>query len=598
MIHIVWNEAEGERDNREGRNHTAGYLFEMLGYLGHRCQKWTHREWIDRRPEGLTIVIGACDLEEWPDVCDTYVRNGNALLAIGGVYGLEEVLGVTSIWELREGWVQWENEAECPASGLRSSFHFFGSQAVTTADNGIATWGRLTGGAGVFATPPEDAGYPAITERRIGQGLAVLIGIDLMHTFFMIQQGIAVNRDGLPADDGSAAINDGILKSDDGCVLDWKHDRDVIEPGGVPFFLHPIVDEWRLVLQRVIHRLVQTAGVPLAQVWFWPEGIEGIGHISHDTDGNDPEHAVVTLQKLSEAEVQSTWCIIMPGYDAETNRRIAAEGHEIALHFNALGTEIPQSEWSEEHFWVQLEGLQSQFPGRSILTNKNHYLRWEGDVQFYRWCERAGIMLDQSKGGTKQGNKGFITGTCHPYVPLESAQEGNRPLGVLSLPTLSWDPPTLSRCTFEEACALTDRARDVYGVAHFLFHPGLAGNRKNGVGEALVELVRYGRKKGLAWWTGEEIGQWFRLRKQVQAELKVATSGDFVLNVTTESAIQGLTLLLTAETGVTLAAECQDGLASITSFRLLERFGRTYWELIADVVAGTTLFYIQSLEVI
>ncbi|TMV49146.1 hypothetical protein FE783_15905 [Paenibacillus mesophilus] len=596
MIHIVWNEAEGARVNREGRNEVSGYLSEMLSYLGYRCQMWTHRDWIDRQPQGFTVVAGASDLAEWPAVCDAYVKEGNVLLAIGGVYGLEEVLGVTSAGVVQEGWVQWEKDAECPAAGLRSSFHFFGAHAVTAADSGIETWGRLTGSLGVPADLPEDAAHPAITERRIGHGRAVMIGIHLMNTFFMIQQGIAVVRDGLPADDGTAAINDGIWKSDDGCVLDWKRDRDAVEPGGVPFFLHPIVDEWRFVLQRVIHSLIQSTGSPLAQVWFWPRGIEGIGHISHDTDGNNPEHCAVTLQKLSEAEVRSSWCIILPGYDAETNRRIDAEGHEIALHYNALGTEIPHSEWSEEHFRMQLDDLQVQFPDRPIVTNKNHYLRWEGDVQFYRWCERAGISLEQSKGGTKQGNKGFLAGTCHPYVPVETESERNRPFNLLSLPTLAWDPPVPARCTLEEACAITNRARDVYGVAHFLFHPGMVGKRKNGVGESLVELVRYGREKGLEWWTGEEIERWFRLRKQVQMELKRARDGDFVLNVSTEYAVQGLTLLLAAETGVHLAAECQDGSTSIASFRPVERFGRSYWELIADVAAGAIFICVRILQ--
>lgn len=51
----------------------------------------------------------------------------------------------------------------------------------------------------------------------------------------------------------------------------------------------------------------------------------------------------------------------------------------------------------------------------------------------------------------KQRNKGFLAGTYHPYVPVENTSEGNRPFEVLSLPTLSWDPPIPSRCKFEDA---------------------------------------------------------------------------------------------------------------------------------------------------
>ncbi len=40
------------------------------------------------------------------------------------------------------------------------------------------------------------------------------------------------------------------------------------------------------------------------------------------------------------------------------------------------------------------------FADRSIVSNKNHYLRWKGDAAYYRWCERAGE-------GRDKGTKGF-----------------------------------------------------------------------------------------------------------------------------------------------------------------------------------------------
>ena len=587
MLTIVWNAAEFERVRDEGRDCYTSYLLTMLGDLGLPCRVLNHEEWLQSQPDGITLVAGEADDPRWAAACRSYCERGNALLAIGGVYGLEDVLGVACTGRLREGWVDWPGGGL--ADGLRSSFHFFEAVCVKPRDAAVKVDGslvRLNGAPGA---------EPAVSMCDLGRGAAALLAIDVMKTFCLIQQGVPVVRDGRPAPDGTAAIDDDLLKTDDAVVLDWTRDRAAAEDGGAPFFLHPVVDEWRIVLMRLLYRLHEKVGASLAQSWFWPDGLTAIGHISHDTDGNSPEHARALLARLQEADIRSTWCVIMPGYDPGLNEAIAAGGHEVALHYNALETEIPESRWSERDFCHQLSMLQTQFPGRAIRTNKNHYLRWEGDTAFYRWCERAGVKVEQSRGGTKQGNKGFLAGTCHPFVPVETAGERNRPLDLLSLPVLAWDPPMPLRCTKGEAFALLDRAADVNGVAHFLFHPAMLLREDDEVGAFLVDLAHYGVSRGLAWWTAEQIWQWRSDRARVIVREERDAGGVPVWVIESDADLDGFTLLIGGqEQGEWQArtralGESASGLTDrISRSRAVERFGCAYTELIVNVRKGRT----------
>lgn len=580
MLTVVWDHSETERAWEEGRDCFTPYLVTLLNDLGLSCRRMNPGEWLEQQPNGVTIVAGGSTDPRWSSVFMSWCQRGNALLAVGGTHGLEDVLGVDAVGNVKEGWVDWGKDGL--SEGLSSAFHFFDAVQANPVQTEVESFGSIVQRNGTSASAP------AAVIRSIGRGVAALFAVNLSSTFCLIQQGVPVVRDLAPAPDGTAATDDGMLKTDDAVVLDWKRDRDSAGEGGVPFFLHPVLDEWRIVWMRLLYRLHEQIDVALAQVWFWPDGLPAVGHISHDTDGNSPAHARVLLARLEEADIRSSWCVIMPGYDAEINEAIAAAGHEIALHFNAMGTDIPESRWREADFRVQWAMLQEQFPGRAILTNKNHYLRWEGDAAFYRWCERAGVKVEQSRGGTKQGNKGFLAGTCHPHTPVGTALERNRPMDVLSLPTLAWDPPMPLRCTEQEAIALLDRAANVHGVAHFLFHPAMLIQNDDNVGDALVKLVRYGQSRGLAWWTAEQIWRWKSARKQIAIHPGQSTDGRPQWTIDSNQSVFGFTLLVTEE-GRWEARNDTNILEAAIEPKAVDRFGCSYYEIVLDIQKGRTV---------
>ena len=67
-----------------------------------------------------------------------------------------------------------------------------------------------------------------------------------------------------------------------------------------------------------------------------PDDLPAPGHVSHDTDGNDPDLGWAMLEATREAGIPTTWCTIEPGYDTEFYKAVLDYGSEIALHYDAL----------------------------------------------------------------------------------------------------------------------------------------------------------------------------------------------------------------------------------------------------------------------
>jgi len=238
-----------------------------------------------------------------------------------------------------------------------------------------------------------------------------------------------------------------------------------------------------------------------------------VGHISHDTDGNDPRKAVAMLDVMNRAKIKSTWCTLFPGgYPTQFYGDLKRQGFEIALHYDAM-TGGEHTSWSRENFLLQHRWLLREAGLRHITSNKNHYTRWEGRLDFFRWCEEVGIQLDQTRGPSKKGTIGFPLGGSQPYFPLDDEAASPRLLKVLEVNMLTQDLTVV--CPGAYGTELVDSAARHHGVAHFLFHP--AHILKPKVADTICGLVDYGRAQGLEWWSCQQIYHWEMLRRSVAA---------------------------------------------------------------------------------
>lgn len=457
-----------------------------------------------RRGKAVVVLAGNLPLAAAErDALAEWVKRGGAVVGIGGTSGLDELFGVTAASPLADGWMKVTAADHPVTAGLRSSLHVFGGYAVKSG----------TGNALAALDGNRLAAGRAIQENRFGQGQAILLAPDLIFSIVHIQQGFSVLQDGKPSADESAPVNDGVLKAEDGMVLDWQRDRVSPQPDGFPVFLEPVADELREIILRSIFHAAGQAGVALAMLWYWPRALKAVGHISHDTDGNIPPKAVALLEVMNRCKLKSTWCTIYPGgYPREFYSDLKDQGFEIALHYDAM-TGKPESSWSKDNFMLQHRWLMNEAGLKHLTTNKNHYTRWEGRLQLFRWCEEAGIESDQTRGPSKKGTVGFPLGGSQPYYPLDDEAERPRLFNVLEVDLLTQDLVVF--CPPEYGHPLLDSALRHHGVAHFLFHPNHI--LKTGVAEALADLVDYGRAQGLEWWTNRQIVEWETLRRGVEA---------------------------------------------------------------------------------
>jgi len=506
---------------------TSRYAEEVLSHAGLFPAPIAREELACATEEyGIILLAGNLRLNDTErDALANFVDRGGALIAVGATSGLEDLLGVESQEGLGEGYIQIRRKKHPITMGLESSLHTFGGAGI------IAT-------EGIPLARMRDALYrptqnDAIVERRVGKGLLLFIAPDLFASIVRIQQGIYVDQDGVPAPDGSAPINDGILKCEDGMTLNFELDRTLVD-GKNRIFYHPIADELRELIIKSVLYAARRRRIPLPVLWYYPRNLPALGHISHDTDGNKPDLAWSLLKVVRDININTTWCIIEPGYSTEIYKAIKDDGHEIALHYDALDGR-PRTSWGEGQLRGQHEWL-TRVANAQVISNKNHYTRWEGRLDFFRWCVAVGLQCDQSKGPSKRGTIGYLFGGSHPWFPIDS---DGRFIDCLELNLQTQD--LVNFCPDYFGRYWVEQAARHHGVAHLLFHP--AHIEEPGVADALRMVVDYGRELGLEWWTCAQINEWERARRRVHLQSFQQQRGKLTYRLIAENPLRDATML-------------------------------------------------------
>jgi len=536
------------------------------------------------------VVVSRAPSLEAVDALSDWVRAGGQLLVVGDPGPLAGMAGV-SVGESRtDGHVVWAADAEWlpePTGGV----HAWGG--VTLRLEGaapVAHWTDVRGGVGDVAA----------TVQRVGAGQIVVIGVDAWQSIVRIQQGFPIYGNGRPAADGTAPFDDDILRCEDGLALSFERDRGMA-PGVAPFaepfeydhpptaaapvFDRPHADIWREVIIGAVSWLAEQAEVVLPWLFYWPAGVEAVAHMSHDSDGNADPMAAAALDAFADADVRVTWCVLHPGgYGPGTYRAIAAAGHETAFHYNAMG-DTDLDVWGEQQFKEQLDWLRDTTGVDRVVTNKNHYTRWEGWADFYGWCERAGIQIDQSRGPSKQGVIGFPFGSCHLGFPMAGPDEGGRLFDVLMMPLHAQDLWWTG--VVENREVILSGALEHNGVAHFLFH-GRNMLRHPEIADAIRSTAELARGRGIPWWTSEQLNAWERTRRSVRIEASWPDPDVLRLDVTSEAAIDPAAIVLP---GLDVR---RTWIADEGTVRIATRNGRAVVELACTMPAGATTLTVRA----
>lgn len=559
----------------------AAYADEVLAHAGMQPLPCTSARQL---PDRSVCVLTGDVSEDEAQALAQWVQDGGVLLLTQGPGNNLSGLAGAQAGEVLE------------SARVRISDHPLWTHQPTVTLRGLqVTTLTPDGDTEVLATTPD--GAAALVMRTVGQGIVVTYGVDLWYTIARIQQGFPVREDGEPASDGTAPINDEILKCEDGSALSLEEDRN-LPPGvdgipedfvhgyppqaAVPMFTEPHADWWRSIFLQIMWHGAENSGVILPWLGYWPEGMVAMAHMSHDADQNKTEDGQAALDAFAEAGVHVTWHQVFPGgYDPEIFQAITDAGHEQSLHYNAMG-DADLASWGWPQMRAQYAWAQVVSGREDIVSNKNHYTRWEGWTEFYTWCERLGIQIDSSRGPSKQGNAGFTFGTAHLSFPLAEPEAGKTFHNVLNLPLHTQDLAWAQHISVRDV--ILDGAIAHHGVAHFLFH-GPHLNMRPATRAACVEVGQLARDRGLQWWTAEQLNTWERARRGVRLALDTTEDG-WTLHVESEAAIDNASILLPLAAG-----RCRETGKQLNG---VQRHGRDFLELGVDIPNGTSTWHIES----
>lgn len=495
-----------------GKNVFGLYAGEVLAHAG-----MTYSELYDVAEAGTCdcdILIAAACPEDDRAVQHliAFMERGGIVISCAGLNRLGAKLGYAKAEEVAVGYAELERTGVegTPLRFLRAvpwkAVETQADRTVPAAESGTIRRERPDG-------PAEGA---ALQMFEIGRGRLYRWSVDIWNTIVRLQQGKdPVLEDGVPAPDGTGALNDNILKADDQAAVDWELDRKTTE-SGMPYFAYPYADLWREAFLGAMLEAVVNAGKTLPFIGYYPEGTSHVLMVSHDSDQNKDKFAEATLELLAEVGLQTTWCMLEPGYGKSIYEKVKAAGHELAFHFNGLESQM--GIWSEAEFARQLQWLKDAAALETVTSNKNHYTRFEGWGELFEWCERNGIAADQTRGPSKKGNVGMLFGTCHPYFPIAWANDGNRMYDVLEMSFLTQDLELANLSDNTVIRPFLEQVKRVGGVAHFLYHQ-VHIFRWEAVRNSIRLLVSEARQLGFELWTGKKVNEWERYRRTLKAAL-------------------------------------------------------------------------------
>lgn len=494
-----------------GINAFGLYACEVLSHAGISCDMLDDVSAVVDAGYDAIIAAVCGEDERSMNALNAYMSKGGLVFSCAGLNKLASRLGYAKGEQLNVGYAELSSgeEGEHPLRFLKAE-PWISVKAERTLP--LAEKGTI-----VLGMPHGESAGAALQVFPFESGRLYRWSVDIWDTIVRMQQGKGpVLEDGAPANDGTGAVNDGILKADDQAAVDWVLDRKTTETG-MPYFPYPYADLWREAFVGELLTALANSGKALPFIGYYPDGVTNIAMISHDSDGNKDEYARAAMAVLAECGVHSTWCMLEPGYSKEVYEEIKAAGHELAFHYNGL--EAQKGIWSEEEFRRQLSWLESAAELDEVVSNKNHYTRFEGWGELFEWCERYGIAADQTRGPSKKGNVGMLFGTCHPYFPISWFDDGNRLYDVLEMSFLTQDLELSTLSDNSVIRPFLQAVKRVDGIAHFLYHQVHIHNWE-AVRNSVRLLVSEARKLGFEFWTGKKVNEWERYRRKLKIKLE------------------------------------------------------------------------------
>ncbi len=482
----------------------------------------------------------------------TWVENGGILICSGSTWGMEIALGIV------------------PGTAKHCSVGRLTPVQPDRLWPQDSTHARFMGGVTAelsTAVPIVENGHAvAVSRHRFGQGYAIFVGPHIGQTVQQIQMGRSVECDGIGSADGSARLDDGHLRAEDGITLDFEKDRVQLAEGD-PFFGYAHADVVKEILIRAVFEAVERSGAIAPVRWMWPNLAPAVATLTLDVQEFEVERVINLQRLLAMFGCPAAWMIASPGYTADVYRVLRAMEHEVGLLFQIEDAHG----WQEERLKIQLTNLSrlASWPYMGTVRVENG--QWRGWNQFYDACESAGARVSLNKGGRQSGTQGFAFGTCHPFFPTR--RDGKESL-VYEIPTTIWEPGIV---TPENVGAdLVTRTASRLGCLQIGMRPESLQDMRSAT--ALRRILTNCKQEHFQFVKPEELYKFERARRQMRIAAKVL--GDMhLVQIATENPMPGFGIALTAGSA---HARTRSGDMDVQTF---ERFGTTFVGIHLDLPA-------------
>lgn len=533
----------------------AAWYRETLEHAGVRAEilaEWTPSEILRTH---VLLLCGRGTLNSaQAHAVTAWVEAGGCLVVSGGTWGLETLLGLKpdSAVHRSVGYARPLGEDRLwPDHAPRAKF--FGGTTV-----GIATAQPIA----------EVGGNPIVTRARHGKGLTIFVGFHLGQTFNQMVLGRSVEVDGIGSADGTAALDDGILRAEDGHVLDFDDDRATVEGSDVPFFGEAHADIVRDVWSHAIWNAIDASGQSAPCLWYWPNSANAVAMLTCDTQDFEVDRVINLQRMLQMFGCQATWMVAMPGYAADVYRALRAMEHEVGLLFQI---EDNTKGWHEERLKIQLTNLSRLASWPYMSTVRIEDGQWRGWQQFYDFCEAAGARVSLNKMGRQPGTSGFLFGTCHPFFPVK--RDGKESL-VCEIPGQLWAPGI--QAPEQVGAAMVERVDQRSGLLQIAMRPESIAD--GAASMSLRRILALCKERRVQFVKPDEISRFERSRRQMRMIQKHVGDTDLI-QLASETEALGLTVMINGETRV-----ARDRHGDLGAFQV-KRFGTTFSAVNIDVPA-------------
>lgn len=499
----------------------APYFREAIGHAGilHEEVGSNLEHLLDGYDCLLLCGHGVLSLEQ-VEAISNWVDEGHSVVCCGDAWGLENILGL---------------EPTIEGIGPSNDTMVPGPSPTGIWPDGVSM-ARFMGGVYAKARDTEEFavtpnGYVAAGRTNSAYFVAPHVG----QTMALMQMGRSVESDGIGPNDGTAKLDDGVLRSEDGAVLSFEVDRSATCEESGPFFESPHADVVKeLWIRTILLACLQVGAAPVV-FWHWPDNAPGAAAISIDCEEFDPNHVTALSRQMSMFGAKAAWFVGLPGYPLDIYRNLIKNEHEIGLLFL-----VEESQgWTEERIRIQQLALMRSTSLGGIVSARPVEGRWKSLTSFYDLAEGSGIKLSASKGGRQPGTSGFLFGTCHAFHPYRRDGHTYR---ILELPYCVFCPGMVTSLDCADRAIL--RAAMRWGCIHVALRSEVGGSMEglNGIRQFLAGA----KQAQLAFLTPEQIHDFERGRRSMKAKLN-RNGGDWTLELESPTDLQGISVLIASK---------------------------------------------------